>query len=62
LTVGLVRKLIAPFLVKIGEVLDGIEYSLKTAARAYISHSKAKVTQILGQEPLVAGGIGKVEG
>jgi SRSO17 transposase len=40
MTIGLVLKLIAPFLIKTGAVLSEIDYYLKSFARAYASHSR----------------------
>jgi len=48
MTIGLVLKLISPFIVKIGEVLSEIDFQLKNIADAFNSHSK-KTMQSLRQ-------------
>jgi len=41
LTIGLVLKLISPFIVKLGAILNEIDYQLKNYADSFASHSKS---------------------
>jgi len=41
MTIGLVLKLISPFIIKLGAVLEEIDYNLKNSADAFASHSKS---------------------
>lgn len=52
MTIGLVRKLIEPFLIKVGEVHDRIEHSLRSSYSAFISYNKAKVAMVMGERVL----------
>ena len=46
LTIGLVLKLISPFLTKVGELLSEIDYYLKNYADAFTSHSKSTLKSL----------------
>jgi len=50
LTIGLVRSLIEASFVKIGAVLNDINYRLKSAADAYDSHSKSTLERALSNK------------
>jgi len=47
LTIGLVRKLIDATFIKLGSLLEDINYYLYTAAQAFNSHSRAVIKQAL---------------
>jgi hypothetical protein len=49
LTIGLIQKLINPFLVIVGKIQDEIKYLLKSATSAYASNCKSKTEQMLSQ-------------
>jgi SRSO17 transposase len=46
MTIGLVLKLISPFLIKLGEVLSEIDYHLRNQANAFASHTKSTLESI----------------
>ncbi|MCL1917650.1 MAG: IS701 family transposase [Peptococcaceae bacterium] len=46
MTIGLILALISPFLVKVGSILEWVDYQLKNQADAYTSHSKATMRSI----------------
>jgi SRSO17 transposase len=49
LTIGLIRDLISASFIKIGSLLDNIDYYLHTAACAFNSHSKSTVRQAFAE-------------
>jgi SRSO17 transposase len=46
MTVGLVLALISPFLLKVGTILEWVDYQLKNLADAYASHSKTTMESL----------------
>ena len=46
MTIGLVLKLISPLLIKLGAVLDDIDYHLRNHAGAFNSHTKSTLKSI----------------
>ena len=46
MTIGLVLKLISPFLIKVGATLDEIDYHLRNHAAAFASHTKSTLEAI----------------
>jgi len=47
LTIGLIQKLLLPFLVKTGKLQDELNYMMKSSADAFASHSRSKVDKVL---------------
>ena len=54
LTIGLVQKLILPFLVKTGALHDEINYLMKSSAEAFASHSRSRMDKALIEHGLRA--------
>jgi hypothetical protein len=50
LTIGLVRDLIQPFLVKIGKVVDTVDHKLMGMYDAFFHHSAVKIAEVLASD------------
>jgi SRSO17 transposase len=54
MTIGLIQKLILPFLVKTGELHDEINYLMKSSAEAFASHSRSMIDKALFEHGAMA--------
>jgi hypothetical protein len=50
LTIGLIRAIIQPFLVKLWKTLERVEHLLKSASSTFVNHARAKVYSLVGKE------------
>jgi len=56
MTIGLVRDIISASFVKVGKLLEALDYYLRTAAQAFKSHSKASLERARAEHLLVDTG------
>ncbi|MDR1085983.1 MAG: hypothetical protein LBP22_14290 [Deltaproteobacteria bacterium] len=48
LTIGLIKILIEPFMAKVGQAFERINYLLQSAAASFCSHTKKKMAAVIG--------------